>query len=241
MNTHPLIKRLERDLQGLPQGSEKYKEARRKVRNEKQNLKRALKQQIRDEWTAEQAVDDIERQLQGIRFAKQAAVDTSCRPQQPAQKRLVEALTAPLSDTLEGQFRRRDNAINAVSGGDGNGGCISDEPFIDYRASVSTDGNGVSDCITRNFATDSFKTCAAQSNIDTCFAATTYEAVWDCYSGSLHSAGHQGIGGKMGNVVASPTDPLFFLHHANLDRLWWDWQLVNLSSRLTGVFIQIPT
>ncbi|KAH6976779.1 hypothetical protein EDB80DRAFT_692446 [Ilyonectria destructans] len=88
VNTHPLIKRLERDLRGLRQGSEKYKAARRKVRNEKQNLKSALKQQIRDEWTAEQAVDDIERQLQ--------------------------ALTAPLSDTLEGQFRRRDNTINAV-------------------------------------------------------------------------------------------------------------------------------
>ncbi|KAH7141593.1 hypothetical protein B0J13DRAFT_623950 [Dactylonectria estremocensis] len=115
VNTHPLIKRLERDFRELRQGSEKYKEARHKVRNEKQNLKRALKQQIRDEWTAEQAVDDIERQLQGIGFAKQAAVDTSCRPQRPAQKRLVEALTAPLSNTLEGQFRRRDNAINAVS------------------------------------------------------------------------------------------------------------------------------
>ncbi|KAH6953898.1 hypothetical protein BKA56DRAFT_604059 [Ilyonectria sp. MPI-CAGE-AT-0026] len=60
-------------------------------------------------------VDDIERQLQGIEFAKPAAVDTSSRPQLPAQKRLVEALTAPLSDTLEGQFRRRDNTINAVS------------------------------------------------------------------------------------------------------------------------------
>ncbi|KAK7428386.1 hypothetical protein QQZ08_005143 [Neonectria magnoliae] len=59
-------------------------EARRKVRNEKQNLKSALKQQIRDEWTAEQAVDDIERQFQGIGFAKQAAVDTSSRPQRPA-------------------------------------------------------------------------------------------------------------------------------------------------------------
>ncbi|KAH6949723.1 hypothetical protein BKA56DRAFT_606813 [Ilyonectria sp. MPI-CAGE-AT-0026] len=47
--------------------------------------------------------------------------------------------------------------------------------------------------------------------------------------------GIRGIGGKMGNVVASPTDPLFFLHHANLDKLWWDWQLANLSSRLTDV------
>lgn len=32
---------------------------------------------------------------------------------------------------------------------------------------------------------------------------------------------------------ASPGDPLFFLHHTNLDRLWWQWQQANLSSRLT--------
>lgn len=114
VNTHPLIRRLERDLRGHRQGSEKYKEARRKLKNEKQNLKRALIQSIRDEWTDEQAVDDIDRQLQGLGFAKPAAVDSSSRPQRPAQRRLVRALTAPLGDTLEAQFRRRNNAINAV-------------------------------------------------------------------------------------------------------------------------------
>ncbi|EWY79723.1 hypothetical protein FOYG_17118 [Fusarium oxysporum NRRL 32931] len=46
--------------------SEAYWEARRKMRSEKTRLKRALKQKIRDEWTAKQAVDDIERQLTGV-------------------------------------------------------------------------------------------------------------------------------------------------------------------------------
>ena len=27
-------------------------------------------------------------------------------------------------------------------------------------------------------------------------------------------------------------DPLFYLHHTNLDRLWWEWQAVNLTARL---------
>ena len=30
-------------------------------------------------------------------------------------------------------------------------------------------------------------------------------------------------------------DPLFYLHHANLDRIWWDWQQVNPSTRLYDV------
>lgn len=31
---------------------------------------------------------------------------------------------------------------------------------------------------------------------------------------------------------ASPGDPVFFLHHTNLDRLWWEWQS-NDTARLT--------
>ena len=27
-------------------------------------------------------------------------------------------------------------------------------------------------------------------------------------------------------------DPLFFLHHAQLDRLWWQWQNIDPNNRL---------
>jgi hypothetical protein len=103
-----------RGLRGLRRGSKQHQAARRELRNEKQRLKRALKQKILDEWTADQAVDDIESQLKGLGFAKHAVVDTSCHLQRPAQRRLVEALSAPLDDTLEGQYRRRDNAVDAI-------------------------------------------------------------------------------------------------------------------------------
>lgn len=39
----------------------------------------------------------------------------------------------------------------------------------------------------------------------------------------------------MGDLYASPTDPIFFMHHANLDRVWWSWQLRNPWSRLTDI------
>ncbi|MEV0535559.1 tyrosinase family protein [Kitasatospora sp. NPDC050463] len=38
-----------------------------------------------------------------------------------------------------------------------------------------------------------------------------------------HNQVHGGVGGWMGRVESSPRDPIFWLHHANLDRLWSGW------------------
>ncbi|KAK0205783.1 hypothetical protein DFS33DRAFT_1380871 [Desarmillaria ectypa] len=43
------------------------------------------------------------------------------------------------------------------------------------------------------------------------------------YSG-LHVAGHEGIGGEMANVMTSPNDPIFWMHHRYVDYIWWKWQ-----------------
>jgi hypothetical protein len=44
-----------------------------------------------------------------------------------------------------------------------------------------------------------------------------------------HAAVHIAIGGTM-NSSSSPADPIFFLHHANLDRIWAEWQKKNPRS-----------
>ncbi|KAK4455207.1 monooxygenase [Podospora aff. communis PSN243] len=52
-----------------------------------------------------------------------------------------------------------------------------------------------------------------------------------------HAAVHGGVGGgnrglgDLGFHDASPNDPLFFLHHTQVDRLWWLWQQQNPSAR----------
>ncbi len=40
---------------------------------------------------------------------------------------------------------------------------------------------------------------------------------------ATHNAGHNFVGGHMGRGF-SPNDPLFWLHHANVDRIWANWQ-----------------
>lgn len=37
----------------------------------------------------------------------------------------------------------------------------------------------------------------------------------------------------MQNGVSSPGDPLFYLHHTWLDKIWWDWQSKDKTKRLT--------
>ncbi|GIF39571.1 tyrosinase [Actinoplanes xinjiangensis] len=39
----------------------------------------------------------------------------------------------------------------------------------------------------------------------------------------LHNRVHNYVGGHMGTREA-PNDPVFWLHHCNIDRLWWQWQ-----------------
>jgi tyrosinase len=56
---------------------------------------------------------------------------------------------------------------------------------------------------------------------------------------TIHGGGHFGVGGTLGTLGAdpyfSPGDPIFFQHHGNLDRLYWEWQKKDLPQRLNEV------
>ncbi|CAJ2505567.1 Uu.00g129610.m01.CDS01 [Anthostomella pinea] len=104
VNTDPNVRRLTRQLKNLQLGTKQQIDAQWELRNLKQRLKRLLLQKIQEDWTDEQAIDDIEHQLQGVAFTKPVPVDITHCPQLPAQKQLVTALTAPVDPTLKGQY-----------------------------------------------------------------------------------------------------------------------------------------
>lgn len=54
-----------------------------------------------------------------------------------------------------------------------------------------------------------------------------FGAQYGALEGTSHNGVHNAIGGQMGTML-SPLDPLFWLHHANVDRLWALW---NASGR----------
>ena len=39
-----------------------------------------------------------------------------------------------------------------------------------------------------------------------------------------HNVVHGWVGGTMNNIMISPADPIFWLHHAEVDRIWSVWQ-----------------
>lgn len=43
----------------------------------------------------------------------------------------------------------------------------------------------------------------------------------------LHNRGHVWVNGVMGSTATSPIDPVFFMHHCNVDRIWAQWQAKN--------------
>ena len=61
------------------------------------------------------------------------------------------------------------------------------------------------------------------SNTPTALAQTTFTSFTTTLEG-IHDSVHVWVGGTMGFISTAPADPLFWMHHANIDRLWWQWQ-----------------
>lgn len=61
-------------------------------------------------------------------------------------------------------------------------------------------------------------------------AKTTFVDFWQALENGPHGAVHQGISGDMGPST-SPNDPVFFVHHAQIDRLWEQWRQADLKAR----------
>lgn len=56
-----------------------------------------------------------------------------------------------------------------------------------------------------------------------------FESFRGPFEGIPHAAIHDAVGGDMA-PASSPNDPIFFLHHTNVDRWWYKWQQLNNSA-----------
>jgi tyrosinase len=60
------------------------------------------------------------------------------------------------------------------------------------------------------------------SSTPTAMAKTNYGDFSSIING-IHGSIHIWVGGTMSDAAVSPADPVFWMHHGNLDRLWWVW------------------
>ncbi|KAK4112247.1 Di-copper centre-containing protein [Canariomyces notabilis] len=121
-------------------------------------------------------------------------------------------------------------------GGDGSRttGCITNGPFVNYTNSLGPGYEVTSHCINRRIS-DLASMGSSQAQVDACLAMKDFETAWPCIEGQPHSGGHAGVGGQMQNGVSSPGDPLFYLHHTWLDKVFWDWQARDRAVRVSRI------
>ncbi|KAF9895128.1 hypothetical protein FE257_000030 [Aspergillus nanangensis] len=132
------------------------------------------------------------------------------------------------------------NPLN-ISGGTG-GGCVQDGPF---REGHFVTNFPTRSCLKRDFIPWIFNTFGQQSVVDSVQSQPDYatwalaiEGIPSFDVPNIHASGHFGVGGVLGqagNAYNSPGEPLFYLHHGNLDRIFWEWQQQDLATRLRQV------
>ncbi|KIJ50748.1 hypothetical protein M422DRAFT_44383 [Sphaerobolus stellatus SS14] len=127
------------------------------------------------------------------------------------------------------------------------GGCVTNGPFknMTVRIGPQDDISGNPRCLSRDFSPYFAGRYLGWNTTAYTLAATDFgrfarrvEGEPSFEGSSIHGGGHYGVGGFwgiMGDLFNSPGDPVFFLHHANLDRVWWSWQVRNLNKRLTDI------
>ncbi|KAJ2932727.1 hypothetical protein H1R20_g4366, partial [Candolleomyces eurysporus] len=117
-------------------------------------------------------------------------------------------------------------------------GCVGTGPFADLVLHVGPGRRFTDHCLVRGFH-EELRPSLSQHHISNIMNQTTYDNFWNSLDGlpfkpdfRLHDAGHGFMGGDMISFYTSPNDPIFFLHHAGLDRIWWKWQNADLKNRL---------
>ncbi|KAI0975543.1 hypothetical protein F4678DRAFT_456897 [Xylaria arbuscula] len=106
--------------------------------------------------------------------------------------------------------------------------CISG-PFGNVHVRYRNNGTISPHCLTRSFVNYDSGEVGSMSgefikpeNMGRLARAEDYSAFRYVIEGTLHNVIHLEVVGDLDELTA-PNDPIFWLHHVQLDRLWWQW------------------
>jgi tyrosinase len=78
--------------------------------------------------------------------------------------------------------------------------------------------------VTRNIG--AFATLPNAAAVTAAMANNTFNTFAQQLEG-VHDSGHVWVGGTMMSIATAPADPVFWMHHAEIDRIWSVWQAAN--------------
>ncbi|KZM21182.1 metal ion binding [Ascochyta rabiei] len=114
------------------------------------------------------------------------------------------------------------------------GGCVTNGQFANLALVYGPGSGNQPHCLSRN--NDNSKTINTGNPIvDACNSRSDYADMAACTEGGAHAWGHNGIGAVMSDVYASPSDPVFFLHHGFIDRNFRIWQNNGGNARVSSI------
>ncbi|EOA91605.1 uncharacterized protein SETTUDRAFT_40621 [Exserohilum turcica Et28A] len=113
------------------------------------------------------------------------------------------------------------------------GGCVEDGPFVPKNFVDNFPGPG-SSCLRRDFVPELMNKWADPAVVDRLMQTPDYVSFDRMMQGPasfavpvIHRSGHFGVGGALGqagDAANSPAEPLFYMHHCNVDWIFWKWQ-----------------
>lgn len=158
-----------------------------------------------------------------------------------ADAALADPKTSPMwaSDFMGGDGDASDGSYVVKTGAFAYGKWV----IIDENGNPTKYGDGKYTGALKRRLGEAISTLPKQKDVDAALNLVPYdEPPWDKTASSghrnrlegyisapqLHNRVHRWVGGSM-RPLTSPNDPVFFLHHSNVDRLWAQWQTQNPS------------
>lgn len=145
------------------------------------------------------------------------------------------------------------------------GGCVDTDPFQRPNISINVNGTEPGACLKRDMIPFLINWWGQRSLVEEVLSQPDFTSFARALEGNptfeapnIHGSGHFGTGGttsQIGNAYNSPAgalcsspflsrafkltesslDPLFYLHHGNLDHITWLWQQQDPATRLYQV------
>lgn len=147
--------------------------------------------------------------------------------------------------------------LNCIPPGTG-GGCLTSGPFKDSKVNLGPvsatlsipeliPNNGtiynprcirrdVNNWVSTRYSSEKNVTDLINDHTTISDFQTTMQGDFASGEYGVHTAGHfTGAGDPGGDIFSSPGDPVFWLHHAQIDRTWWIWQNQDIKNRQNAI------